>query len=87
MSIRVGYQWHLRQVMASRGLRSTASLLIPLLSERGVTLSTAQVHRLVTQPPDRLNLRALAALCDGLSCTASDLVEVYALHNDEDAPA
>ena len=86
MSIRVGYQWHLRQVMASRGLWKTTDL-IPLLSERGVTLSTAQVHRLVTQPPDRLNLRALAALCDGLNCKASDLVEVYALHNNEDAPA
>ena len=86
MSIRVGYQWHLRQVMASRGLWKTTDL-IPLLSERGVTLSTAQVHRLVTQPPDRLNLRALAALCDGLSCTASALVEVYALQDDEAAPA
>ena len=82
----MGYRWHLRQVMASRGLWKTTDL-IPLLVERGVNLSTAQVHRLVTQPPERLNLRALAALCDGLSCTASDLVEVYVLGAEEGAPA
>jgi len=86
VSIQVGYRWHLRQIMASRGLWKTTDL-IPLLSERGVSLSTAQVHRLVTQPPDRLNLRALAALCDGLSCTPSDLVEVYARRPDEESSA
>ena len=50
-------------------------------------LVVSTYHDDVTHPPDRLNLRALAALCDGLNCTASDLVEVYALHNNEDAPA
>jgi len=77
VSIQVGYRWHLRQVMASRGLWKTTDL-IPLLADRGVTLSSAQVHRLVTQPPTRLNMEALAALCDGLGCTVSDLVEVFA---------
>lgn len=85
MSTRVGYRWHLRQVMASRGLWKTTEL-VPLLSDRGVTLSTAQVHRLVTQTPERLNLHVLAALCDGLECSVSDLIGVYAFTTvEEDA--
>lgn len=70
----VGYEWRLRQVMATRGLFSTSDLQ-PLLAERGVELSVAQVYRLVAQPPERLNMRVLAAVCDGLACTPNDLIE------------
>ena len=76
MSIKVGYHWHLRQVMAEAGLFATTDL-VPLLAERDVTLSREQVYRLVAQVPERLSLRTLAALCDILSCTPSDLVEPY----------
>jgi DNA-binding Xre family transcriptional regulator len=48
----------------------------PLLAERGVVLSREQVYRLVVGTPERLNLRTLAALCDILSVTPADLVEV-----------
>ena len=65
--------WRLRQVMAERGLFQTTDL-VPLLEERGVHLSTSQVHRVVTGQPARLNLHLLAALCDILDCTASDLL-------------
>jgi DNA-binding Xre family transcriptional regulator len=71
----VGYQWHLRQVMATRGLFATTELG-PLLAERGVILSREQVYRLVVGTPERLNLRTLAALCDILSVTPADLLEV-----------
>lgn len=70
----VGYTWRLRQVMAAHGLFSTTDLA-PLLVERGVELSAAQVYRLVTSPPERLNMQVLAAVCDALGCTPNDLIE------------
>lgn len=73
----VTFEWHLRQVMASKGLFSTSDLK-PLLAERGVELSVAQVYRLVTQPPERLNMRVLAAVCDALDCSPNDLIEPIA---------
>jgi DNA-binding Xre family transcriptional regulator len=73
----IGYRWHLRQLMATRGLFSTTELA-PLLAERGVELSAAQVYRLVAQTPERLNLHTLAVLCDILDCTPADLIEPVA---------
>lgn len=71
----VGYRWHLRAVMAARGMFATTELG-PLLAERGVELSREQVYRLVVGTPERLNLTTLAALCDILGVTPADLVEV-----------
>jgi len=48
----------------------------PPLAERGIHLSREQVFRLVTQPPQRLSMDTLAALCDILGCTPNDLIEV-----------
>ena len=70
----IGYRWHLRQVMATRGMFATTDLQ-PHLAERGVELSLVQVYRLVVQTPERLNLRTLAALCDVLGCTPAELIE------------
>lgn len=64
---RLGYRWKLREVMEARGLWHTTDLR-PLLVARGIDLSPAQVHRLVTQTPERLSLRTLMALCDALDC-------------------
>ena len=72
---RLGYAWHLRLRMAERGMFSTTDL-IPLLADRGVILSSVQVYRLVVQTPERLNLNILAALCDILECSPTDLIEV-----------
>jgi DNA-binding Xre family transcriptional regulator len=74
MSGKVGYVWHLRRLMAERGLFATTELR-PLLAERGVVLSREQVYRLVTGTPERLSLPTLAALCDILGCGPGDLVE------------
>jgi DNA-binding Xre family transcriptional regulator len=71
----VGYRWHLRAVMAARGMFATTELG-PLLAERGVNLSREQVYRLVVGTPERLNLTTLAALCDILTVTPADLVEI-----------
>lgn len=73
----VSYQWRLREVMAARGLFN-ASDLEPLLAERGITLSSVQVWRLVTQVPERLSLPVLAALCDILEITPADLIATRA---------
>lgn len=72
----IGYRWHLRTLMAERGLFQTTEL-VPLLAERGVELSREQVYRLVTKTPQRLNLQVLAALCDILEVTPADLIEPY----------
>jgi DNA-binding Xre family transcriptional regulator len=71
----IGYRWHLRAVMAARGMFATTELG-PLLAERGVSLSREQVYRLVVGTPERLNLTTLAALCDILTVTPADLLEV-----------
>jgi DNA-binding Xre family transcriptional regulator len=81
MKRQVGYHWHLRRLMAERGMFATTDL-VPLLAERGVSLSREQVYRLVVGVPERLNLAALAALCDILDCSPTELVEPYV-----DAPA
>ena len=70
---RVGMAWNLRRVMATRGMFQTTEL-IPLLAERDIHLSRPYVHRLVTRPPQRLNIDLLAALCDILGCEPNDLL-------------
>lgn len=72
---KMGYQWHLRQLMAAKGMFATTDL-VPLLAERGVKLSREQVYRLATGVPERLSLATLAALCDILGCQPGDLIEI-----------
>lgn len=86
---RISYKWNLRQVMAQRNLWKTTEL-IPLLKSRGINLSNAQVHRLVTATPERIPARTFAALCDILDCSPNDLFEPYvemqAANKTADAP-
>jgi DNA-binding Xre family transcriptional regulator len=77
MTAQLDYRWHLRQVMATRGMFSTTDLLAPL-AERGITLSSSQVYRLVVERPERLSLKILMALLDILDCTMDDLIEPVA---------
>lgn len=72
---KMGYNWNLRRLMAERDLFQTSDLC-PLLAERGISLSREQVYRLVTRPPQRLSMDVLAALCDILECTPTDLIEI-----------
>ncbi|MEV6173828.1 helix-turn-helix transcriptional regulator [Streptomyces sp. NPDC051954] len=89
---KMGIRWNLRKLMAMHEMFQTTDL-VPLLAERGVHLSREQVFRLVTQPPQRLSMDTLAALCDILGCTPNDLIEVEAVNaqvpkavGDETAP-
>lgn len=74
MTNKIGYVWHLRRLMADRGMFATTEL-VPLLAARGIVLSREQVYRLVTGIPERLNLAVLVALCDILDCRPDDLIE------------
>ncbi|WP_159850061.1 helix-turn-helix domain-containing protein [Nocardia sp. CY41] len=74
MNKKMGYRWRLRDLMADQQMFQTSNL-VPLLAERGITLSREQVYRLVTQPPQRMSMDVLVALCDILGCTPNDLIE------------
>lgn len=72
---RMGFEWNLRRLMAERDMYQTTDL-VPRLAEYGVHLSREQVFRLVTQPPQRLSMDTLAALCGILECSPADLITV-----------
>ncbi len=68
-------EWRLRVCMANAGIRFASDLhrrLVEVLGQAGP--SEAQVSRLVRSPPERLNLRTLAALCEVLDCEPADLL-------------
>ncbi|MBV7243665.1 helix-turn-helix transcriptional regulator [Streptomyces sp. MW-W600-10] len=74
MTAKLDYQWHLRELMATRGMFSTTDLR-PLLAERDINLSSSQVFRLVTEKPERLSMKTLVALLDILGCRMEELIE------------
>jgi DNA-binding Xre family transcriptional regulator len=78
MTAKLDYTWNLREIMASRGMFNTTDIR-PLLAERDVTLSPTQIWRLVTEKPERLNLKVLMALMDILDCRMDDLIEPVAV--------
>ena len=78
MTAKLDYIWKLREVMATRGLFQTTHLR-PRLAERGIHLSDSQVYRLVTDKPERLNLKVLMALLDILGCRMDDLIQPVAV--------
>lgn len=67
------FHWKLRQQMAAHDMWKTTQLA-PLLRERGIDLSAAQIYRLVTDKPERLSMKVLVALCDIFDCTPNDLI-------------
>lgn len=77
MTGRPTISWHLQQVMRDAGIYTNEDLKRALAGV-GVTLSSSQVHRLVTETPERLNLTVLAALCQILEVDPGDLIETTA---------
>lgn len=77
MTPKLDYRWHLRKVMADRGMFATTDLVAPL-DKRGIALSSSQVYRLVVERPERLSLKILMALLDILDCSINDLIEPVA---------
>lgn len=82
MSSKLEYKWHLRELMATRGMFSTTAIR-PLLAERGVTLSPTQIWRLVTEKPERMNIKVLVALMDILDCRMDELIEPVAAQSNQ----
>lgn len=74
----IDYEWRLRDVMSEAGMYKTTPL-ISALAERGVTMSSSQVYRLVTETPERVNIRVLVALMDIFGCSADDLIHPIVL--------
>lgn len=72
MKRHVEYTWRLREVMAARGMNNLSEL-IPHLHDRGVSLSSSQLYRLLGATPERMNLTLLGALLDVLECSFEDL--------------
>jgi DNA-binding Xre family transcriptional regulator len=70
------FSWRRPDLMHERGIAKIAGLQRQL-SAHGIDLSSSQIHRLVTQSPERLNLEVLSALCEILDCSPGDLVEVH----------
>ena len=77
MARKLDYRWHLREVMAGRGMFATTDLIEPL-ARRGIRLSSSQVYRLVAERPERLSLKVLMALLDILDCSIAELIEPVA---------
>ncbi len=71
------YTWNLAELMARNGMHNSTDLA-PHLNNQGISLSSAQIWRLVTQRPERLSLPLLSALCDIFHCTPADLITVTA---------
>jgi len=71
------FTWQLEERMHERGIHQITALQRELAAH-GIDLSSSQIHRLVTQTPERLNLEVLAALCEILTCSPADRVEVHA---------
>ena len=71
------FTWRLEELMHERGIHQITALKRELRSH-GIDLSSSQVHRLVTQRPERLNLDVLAALCEILACSPAELIELQA---------
>jgi DNA-binding Xre family transcriptional regulator len=78
MAAKLDYRWHLRTVMAERGMFATTDLIEPL-ARRSIRLSSSQVYRLVVERPERLGLKILMALCDILDCAMDQLIEPVAV--------
>jgi DNA-binding Xre family transcriptional regulator len=77
VTAKLDYKWHLRELMAARGMFSTTDLR-PLLAERGISLSASQTYRLVAEKPERLSMLTLMALLDILGCRIEELIEPVA---------
>jgi len=78
------FTWRLEDRMHQSGIHSGAQLRDALAGE-GISLSTSQIHRLIKQRPERLNLEVLAALCHVCDCRVEDLISVHARENQSSA--
>lgn len=68
-------RWRLRVMMSERGI-TTVTELGRRLQRLGVTMSSQQLNRIVTEMPQRLNTELLAALLTVLTCRVEHLIQI-----------
>lgn len=73
MKRQIEYKFHVRELMARAGIRSSRDLVDPL-RDRGITLSESQINRIVAHNPDRIAFKVLVALCDVFGVEMNELV-------------
>ncbi|TFD21538.1 helix-turn-helix transcriptional regulator [Cryobacterium sp. TMS1-13-1] len=73
MKRQIEYKFHVRELMARAGIRSSRDLVDPL-RDRGITLSESQINRIVAHNPDRIAFQVLVALCDVFAVEMNELV-------------
>jgi hypothetical protein len=73
MKREINYQWRVRELMARNHYRSSKELVEPL-RERGITLSSVQIWRIVDHNPERISFQVLVALADIFNADVSELV-------------
>jgi len=78
------FSWTLQERMHAAGIHQISELRREL-NARGIDMSSSQMHRLVTQTPERLNLTVLATLCEVLQCSPADLISVHFTHRSRKA--
>ncbi|RSM65030.1 XRE family transcriptional regulator [Kibdelosporangium aridum] len=69
-------RWRLRHVAAAREIWTGAELRRRLAKEAGLELGTSAISDLMSKQPSEVKLTTLAALCEVLRCTPSDLLEL-----------
>ena len=66
-------EWNIRVMMAKKKIHSVTELHRRLL-QVGVDISSAQLTRIVSELPERMNMRLFAALLEVLDCEPNDLL-------------
>lgn len=73
MTNRKQIKWNLLVAMSKRGIRKVVDLQ-KKLSDVGVEISSQQLGRLVSGPPQRLNMEVLEGLTTVLKCKLEDIM-------------
>jgi DNA-binding Xre family transcriptional regulator len=68
-------KWRTRVVMAERGVRSVAALRRQL-EDLGITISDAQLGRIVDGKSSHFNATVIGGLLTALNCGLSDLIAI-----------
>ncbi|MCC2928991.1 MULTISPECIES: helix-turn-helix domain-containing protein [Bacillus] len=68
-------KWHLRQVMAEKGIWTGQELLNALEKKAGIIISHTAAMQLIKQKPKAIRFQTLDALCEALDCNPWDLIE------------
>lgn len=78
--------WSLPYLMLDHGMKRNADLRNKL-AEQGYEISLQQLGRIVNQPPERINLSLLVALCAVFHCDVGDIIRIDPMSTSYSIPA